>query len=140
MHCGIPNIHLDGYFERHYAKPLLRRFGQVVLASMLAFGLSAAAVPVRAQSSVQIVTELSKRPLKTKSEPQYPKLALQLHVLGKVKLQLTVSAEGAVTATKVMGGSPILVKSVEEAVKEWKYEPAGKESTETVEFTFSSSS
>ena len=107
---------------------------------MLVFGLSAAAGPVRAQSSVQIVTELSKRPIKTKSEPQYPKLAQQLHVLGKVKLQLTVSAEGAVTATKVMGGSPILVKSVEEAVKEWKYEPAGKESTETVEFTFSSSS
>jgi len=94
----------------------------------------------QAQSSVQIVTELSKRPIKTKSEPQYPKLAQQLHVLGKVKLQLTVSAEGAVTATKVLGGSPILVKSVEEVVKEWKYEPAGKESTETVEFTFSSSS
>jgi TonB family protein len=110
------------------------------LAMALICALGGVAGSAQAQSSVQIVTELSKRPIKTKSEPQYPKLAQQLHVLGKVKLQLTVSAEGAVTATKVLGGSPILVKSVEEVVKEWKYEPAGKESTETVEFTFSSSS
>jgi len=112
----------------------------VALAMALICALGGVAGSAQAQSSVQIVTELSKRPIKTKSEPQYPKLAQQLHVLGKVKLQLTVSAEGAVTATKVLGGSPILVKSVEEVVKEWKYEPAGKESTETVEFTFSSSS
>src|SRR5579872_724136 len=99
----------------------------VALAMALICALGGVAGSAQAQSSVQIVTELSKRPIKTKSEPQYPKLAQQLHVLGKVKLQ-TVSAEGAVTATKVLGGSPILVKSVEEVVKEWKYEPAGKES------------
>src|ERR1700733_2949974 len=112
----------------------------VALAMALICALGGVAGSAQAKSSVQIVTELSKRPIKTKSEPQYPKLAQQLHVPGKVKLQLTVSAEGAVTSTKVLGGSPILVKSVEEVVKEWKYEPAGKESTETVEFTFSSSS
>lgn len=126
-----------GFSTRFWVSQAAR---SVALVVALVCGLGGAAGSVQAQSSVQIVTELSKRPIKTKSEPQYPKLAQQLHVLGKVKLQLTVSAEGAVTATKVMGGSPILVKSVEEAVKEWKYEPAGKESTETVEFTFSSSS
>ena len=100
-------------------------------------GLSAAPAMVCAQS-VSVVMEVSKRPIKTKSEPPYPKLAQQLHVLGKVKLQVTVSADGAVTGTKVMGGSPVLVKSVVETVKDWKYEPAGKETLETVEFTFSS--
>jgi|SRR5579862_2620642 len=127
-----------GSSRRFWISQVVARSAALAMALICALG--GVAGSAQAQSSVQIVTELSKRPIKTKSEPQYPKLAQQLHVLGKVKLQLTVSAEGAVTATKVLGGSPILVKSVEEVVKEWKYEPAGKESTETVEFTFSSSS
>jgi TonB family protein len=115
-----------------------RPLGSLLVLALLC-GLSGALRPIHAQNPVSIVTEVSKRPIKSRTEPVYPSLARQLHILGKVKLQVTVAADGSVTATKVMGGSPILVKSVSETVKEWKYEPEAKESTETVEFTFSSS-
>jgi len=77
------------------------------------------------------------RKARTKVAPAYPPLAKQLNVSGKVKLEVTVSADGRVTATKTIGGSPLLIGPAAEAVKKWRYEPAAKESTEIVEFNFS---
>ena len=59
-----------------------------------------------------------------------------MHVTGKVKIEATISADGHVTSTKVIGGSPLLVGSALEALKKWRYEPAAKETTEVVEFEF----
>jgi len=77
-----------------------------------------------------------KRKVKTRVEPEYPALARQMNVVGKVKIEVTISAEGHVTGTRVVGGSPLLVSSAVEAVKKWKFEPAAKESSEVVEFEF----
>lgn len=77
-----------------------------------------------------------KRQVKSRVDPAYPPLAREMHVNGKVKIELNVAADGSVRNTKVLGGSPLLVRAAIDAVKSWKYEPATKESTETVEFVF----
>jgi TonB family protein len=60
-----------------------------------------------------------------------------MNVTGKVKIEATVAADGHVTSTKVVGGSPLLINAALDAVKQWRFEPATKESTEIVEFAFS---
>jgi TonB family protein len=80
--------------------------------------------------------ESAKRQIKSRTDPAYPALAREMHVNGKVKIEVTVAADGVVRTTKVLGGSPLLVKASVDAVKNWKYESAPRETTETVEFVF----
>jgi protein TonB len=77
-----------------------------------------------------------KRKVKTRVVPDYPPLAKQMNVTGKVKIEITISADGRVTGTKVVGGSPVLVGAALDAIKKWRFEAAPKESTEIIEFNF----
>jgi periplasmic protein TonB len=101
------------------------------MALALIFG--AATIPVRAQDTS---AETTKRKVKTRTMPDYPAIAKQLHITGKVKIEATISPDGHVTATHIVGGSPVLVGAATDALKKWRYEPATKESTEIVEFDF----
>jgi len=66
-----------------------------------------------------------------KTAPSYPDLAKRMHVTGKVKLEAVIAAGGAVTGARLVGGNPVFEKSAVEAVKQWRFEPAQKE-TKTV--------
>lgn len=81
-------------------------------------------------------TEAAKRKVRTRVVPEYPALARQMNVTGKVKIEATVAADGHVVATKVVGGSPLLVNAALDAVRKWHYESAPRETTELVEFEF----
>jgi TonB family protein len=81
--------------------------------------------------------ETGKRKVRTRVVPEYPQLARQMNVTGKVKIQATIAADGHVLGTKVVGGSPLLVNAALEALKKWHYEPGPKQTTELVEFEFS---
>lgn len=78
-----------------------------------------------------------KRKVRSKVVPEYPALAKQVNAQGKVKIEATVSAGGRVISTKVIGGNPLLATSALEAAKQWRFEPGPKETTELVEFDFS---
>ena len=108
---------------------------------LLGFGLAlilggslAAAPRMSAQENSQ---DSAKRKVKTKTLPDYPELARQMNATGKVKIEATISADGRVTNTKVIGGSPLLIGAAQDAMKKWRYEPGAKESVEIVEFDFS---
>ncbi len=77
------------------------------------------------------------RKVRSKVAPEYPALARQVNVTGKVKISVTISPEGHVISTKVLGGSPLLTEAANTAVKQWRYEPGPKESVEIVEVDFS---
>jgi len=100
----------------------------------LLLGASAALAPraVAQESSV----DSAKRKVKTKVVPEFPALAKQMNVTGKVKIEATISADGRVTNTKVVGGSPLLVNSAMDALKKWRFEAGPRETTEIVEFDF----
>jgi TonB family protein len=102
--------------------------------AMILGGSLAAAPRARAQENA---TDTTKRKVKTKVLPDYPELAKQMNATGKVKVEATISTDGRVMSTKVIGGSPLLVGAALDALKKWRFEPAAKESTEIVEFDFS---
>ena len=81
-------------------------------------------------------SETGRRKVRTRALPEYPALARQMNVSGKVKIEATVSADGRVVSTRVVGGSPLLVNAALDAIKKWRYEPAPKDTTELVEFEF----
>jgi TonB family protein len=109
----------------------VRTIGLVVA---LFVSTSAALVPrVQAQETSP---DAAKRKVKTKVVPDFPPLAKQMNVTGKVKIEATISPDGRVISTKVVGGSPLLVSSALDAIKKWRFEAAPKESIEIVEFDF----
>jgi TonB family protein len=78
----------------------------------------------------------AERKLKLQVAPVYPELARRMAVTGSVKVQLTIAPGGAVKQTKLMGGHPLLVDPVMDAVKRWKYEPGPSETVQVVEVKF----
>jgi len=76
------------------------------------------------------------RKVKLRVDPKYPDLAKQYQLSGKVKIEVTVSPDGAVKKTRIVGGNALLVGAALEAVKQWKYETAEKETTEITEVQF----
>lgn len=77
-----------------------------------------------------------KRKVKTQMKPHYPDLARQMHVSGKVKVLVEIGADGRVKSTRVIGGHPLLVDTVLDAIKQWRYEPSAKTTAEVVEVEF----
>lgn len=78
----------------------------------------------------------AERKIKLQVAPVYPELARRLAVTGTVKVQVTIASGGAVTHTKLIGGHPLLVDPVMDAVKRWKYEPGPSDTVQVVEVKF----
>lgn len=76
------------------------------------------------------------RKVKTSVKPAYPDVARQMHITGTVRLEATVSPDGKVKDTRVVGGSPMLAQEASNAVRKWKYEEAAKETVEVVEVVY----
>ena len=87
-------------------------------------------------AAAQTMNDEGKRRLKTKAAVIYPELARRMNVSGKVKIEVVIAPDGRVRSAKAIGGHPLLVQSCLEAVKDWKYEPAGDETTQIVEIEF----
>lgn len=79
----------------------------------------------------------TKRKVSHRVVPEYPALARQMNITGKVKIEVTVAPDGHVKETRSVGGSPLLLDAATRAVKNWKFEVGPKETTEIVEFDFS---
>jgi len=110
-----------------------RTFAVLGLGLALILGGSAV-LPKKA--SAQDSSDEVKRKVRTKVVPDYPSLAKQMNVTGKVKIEATIAADGHVISTRVVGGSPLLVNAALDALKKWRFEPAAKDTTEVVEFEF----
>jgi TonB family protein len=73
---------------------------------------------------------------KQKVSPSYPELAKRMNVIGVVKVELTVAANGQVKSAKAIGGHPLLIDASVNAAKQFKYESGPDETKEMVEFKF----
>ena len=78
----------------------------------------------------------TKRKVKTQVTPIYPELARRMNVHGKVRLEVTVAADGTVKNVHAVGGHPLLVSASQDAVRNWKFEPAPKETIQIIEINF----
>jgi TonB family protein len=110
-----------------------RLCARTILAAVILFGISGVVAQTPAPQDHPAET---KRKLKSKVVPEYPVIAKQLHLQGKVKIEVTVAADGHVVSTKVLGGHPVLANAAVDAIKKWRFEPAPKETTEVIESDF----
>jgi TonB family protein len=86
--------------------------------------------------SQEVSQQLSFRKVRTKVDPKYPDIARMYQLKGNVKIEVTIAADGSVKKTRVVGGNPLLAGAALEAVKQWRYEPAAKETVEVTDFYF----
>jgi TonB family protein len=75
------------------------------------------------------------RKLIKKVDPVYPELARRMNLTGTVKVEISIGADGVVNEVKTLGGNPVLVAAVEDAVKQWKY-TSGSSEIKKLEFKF----
>jgi TonB family protein len=76
------------------------------------------------------------RAIKSKVAPVYPEIAKRLHVTGIVKLEVTIDADGKVTAVKTTSGNHMLAVAAEEAVQKWKFASGPGETTMDLDVNF----
>ena len=76
------------------------------------------------------------RKIKTRIEPEYPALAQKMGIRGTARIEITVTPEGVVKDVHELGGNPVLLDALVRAVKQWKYEPAARESVIEVKASF----
>jgi TonB family protein len=111
------------------------RFALLGLELALLVGVSTMRPPEMAAQDTS--TESVKRKVRSKTVPKYPPLAREMHLAGRVRIEATVSADGRVIKTNVVGGNPLLARAAVEALNLWRFEPAAKDTVEIVEFKFS---
>jgi TonB family protein len=68
--------------------------------------------------------------------PQYPSLARSMNLQGVVRVDVLVASDGKVKYVEVKGGHPVLADAAQNAVRQWKWAPAARETHESVELRF----
>jgi TonB family protein len=102
----------------------------IAIACLLLSGWAATAVrPAWGQEEIN-------RAVKVRVSPLYPELARKMKLVGVVRVEITVSANGSVKNAKLVGGHPLLANAALDAVKRWRFETAAAESTGVVQFRF----
>jgi len=81
--------------------------------------------------------QVSSRKVVTKVPPQYPALARASHIGGMAKVKAHVNGDGKVESVEVLGGHPLLAQAAVTAVSQWRWEPSGQSTQETVVVKFS---
>jgi TonB family protein len=101
--------------------------GMKALRALVLTGLSVAALTAGAQER--------RRAISTPT-PVYPETAKRLLLSGVVKVRVVIGTDGQIKETKIIGGHPVFISTVEDALKKWKYAPSNTETTLQLEFNF----
>jgi TonB family protein len=84
----------------------------------------------------QEATSEGSRKIVTRVPPQYPGIARTMHIQGAVKADVLVAPNGTAKSIEVIGGHPVLAEAAQNALRQWKWEPAAHESHEIIELKF----
>jgi TonB family protein len=87
-----------------------------ILGMLLSFSLLASA-------EMRIGTDDAMKAATTKTQPDYPPIAKQLKIGGKVEVDVTIGPDGSVENVKILSGNAMLTSAVVSAVKKWKFTP-----------------
>jgi TonB family protein len=74
-------------------------------------------------AEIRVSTDDAMKAAVKKTQPEYPAMAKQMHVGGKVEVQVTIDSEGNVEDVKILSGNALLTQSVVSTVKKWKFTP-----------------
>jgi TonB family protein len=96
---------------------------------LFVLGLACLSAPV-------LLSQELPRKVIAKTLPAIPPMARKIHLVGKVKLELTVAANGSVASAKMVGGSPVFEQNAIAAAKQWKFERSENETKEMIVMDF----
>lgn len=88
------------------------------------FGDSNAKQPVAPSSPLPVGGNVKPAKLLSSVQPVYPSLAKSQHVAGDVKINALIDTNGRVTTMKVISGPAMLHQAAQDALRQWKYQPA----------------
>jgi len=94
---------------------------------------------IGAQADIAVSEVEAKKAIIKKVTPNYPPIARQMKLSGRVELTVTIDEDGGVESAKIKNGNPILGGSAVMATKQWKFSPFtadGKASKATTVITF----
>lgn len=86
-------------------------------------------------SGVSLGQDLNRKVI-ARTAPSYPDLARRMHLSGKVKVEVVITPAGLVKSAKLAGGTPVFERSALDAVKQWRFEAADKETKESILLEF----
>lgn len=111
-----------------------RIFSVAALLILPAFALRTASAAM-----LRIPEDEAKHAIVSKTAPTMPAIAKQVHITGKVLVDLTVSENGSVENVDVVSGNPVLSSAAVAAGKKWTFKPFlvdGKPEKALVRVTF----
>jgi TonB family protein len=76
-----------------------------------------------ASAEIRVATDDAMKAATSKTAPDYPPIAKQLKIVGRVEVEVIINADGNVENVKVVSGNSMLTQSVIAAVKKWKFTP-----------------
>ena len=85
--------------------------------------LSIALTGLMNAADLRVSTEDALKAVVKKTPPDYPSVARQMKVGGKVAVDVTIDAEGNVEDVKILSGNALLTNAAVSAVKKWKFTP-----------------
>jgi periplasmic protein TonB len=93
----------------------------IAILPLFAFTLTAS---LRAQDLVVRISDSdAQKAAISKSSPDYPPMAKQMHVSGPVTVEAEVTPEGEVGKVQPVSGNALLSSAAVSAVKKWKFKP-----------------
>jgi protein TonB len=103
----------------------------LITATIAWYGLATAIVSAQVSQTQSVTRKLVSAP-----PPEYPPLAVKMNIHGIARVMATIEPDGRVTRVKELGGNPVLLTSLVDAVKKWRYSPADHESEIEITFQF----
>jgi protein TonB len=90
-----------------------------VIGSMLVAGSLAQAQ----DAPIRVAEQVAKQAAIEKVVPDYPPMARQLKLAGRVEIEALIDTAGNVEKTQVVSGNPLLTSAAVAALKKWKFTP-----------------
>jgi len=85
---------------------------------VLAAGMLFAADP-----TLKVVEVDARKAATAKPAPDYPPIAKQLKLLGRIELEAIVAEDGSVEKVRPVRGNPVLTQAGVDALKKWRFTP-----------------
>ncbi len=83
--------------------------------------LAALASPLAAE--IHVGADDALKAVLQKTQPEYPAMAKQMHITGRVDVEVTIDTDGSVAEVRVVSGNALLTPAVTSALKKWKFSP-----------------
>jgi TonB family protein len=89
-----------------------------------------------AQESVRMSESDARKAIVSKVEPEYPVMARQMHLTGRVVVDVYIDETGKVDTVKPISGNQLLTSAAVAAVKKWKFSAQPQKAVTAVAFDF----